>query len=114
MRSLWIIAIAALLTLSLSAADPAGTWKGSMETQMGATDVTIVIQSGTPLTGKVKIAEYDAPIEKAKLDGNSISFEINIGPGKVTYDGKVAADEIKFTVTGTQGDKYSLICKRQK
>jgi hypothetical protein len=103
-----------MVTLTLTAADLAGTWKGSMETQMGATEVTITIQPGAALAGKVKAGEYEAPIEKAKLDGNKISFEMNVEPGKVMYEGTVTGDEMKLNVTGTQGDKYSLICKRQK
>ena len=114
MRLLLIIAITATLAFTVNAADIAGTWKGSMETQMGKTDVTITLQSGPALTGAVKIDQYQASIENAKLDGGKIYFEINIEPGKMTYDGAVTGDEMKLNVTGTQGDKYSLICKRQK
>lgn len=114
MRPLLIIGVALMVTFTLSAADLAGTWKGSMETQIGATDVTIKIQPGATLAGNVQAGEYGAPIEKGKSEGNKISFEINIEHGKVTYDGTVAGDEMKLTVIGTQGDKYSLVCKRQK
>jgi hypothetical protein len=114
MRVLLIIAIAAMATFSLIAADLAGTWKGSMETQMGETAVTITIQPGAALAGTVQAGEYDGPIENSKVSGDKISFETNFGPGKVTFDGTVAGDELKLNVTGTQGNKYTLICKRQK
>jgi hypothetical protein len=114
MRLLLITAIVAMATFSLNAADVAGTWKGSMETQMGTTEVTIALQPGADLAGKVHIGEYEASIEKARLDGSRIDFEINIGPGKMTFQGTVSVDEMKLNVTGTQGDKYSLVCKRQK
>ena len=114
MKSLLIVAITAMATLTLSAADLAGAWKGSMETRMGATEVTITIQPGAALAGKVKAGEYEAPMEKAKLDGNRISFEMNLEHGKVAYEGTVTGDEMKLNVTGTQGDKYALLCKRQK
>jgi hypothetical protein len=32
----------------------------------------------------------------------------------VGFEGTVAGEEMKLNVTGTQGDKYALICKRQK
>ena len=89
MRLLLTLAITAMITLTLNAADLAGAWKGSMETQMGATEVTITIQPGAALAGKVKAGEYEAPIENAKLDGDKIYFEMNIEPGKVTYEGTV-------------------------
>ena len=114
MRLLSIIAISAILALCLNAADLAGTWKGSMETQMGKTEVAITFRPGTALAGAVAIAEYQGQIEKAKSDGAKINFEINIDPGKLTFEGTVAGDEMKLNVTGTQGDKYLLTCKRQK
>ena len=100
--------------LTLSAADAAGTWKGSMETQMGATNVTITIQPGATVAGKVQIAEYNATIEKGKLEGDKISFEIRIDAGTVAYEGTISGDEMKLDVTGTQGNKYVLSCTRQK
>lgn len=114
MKLFLTIAIAAIAVFRLSAADLTGTWKGSMETQMGKTDVSITVTPGANLAGKVYIADYVASMENAKLDGEKIAFEINLEHGKVAFDGTVAGDEMKFTVTGTQGDKYPLVCKRQK
>jgi len=114
MRLLLMIAAIGMVIFGLNAADLAGTWKGSMETQMGQTEVIIAIQPGAALAGRVKAGQYEAPIEKAKVDGDKISFEINIDPGKVAFEGTASEDEMKLAVTGTQGDKYSLVCKRQK
>lgn len=114
MRVLLIIAIIAMATFSVIAADLAGTWKGSMETQMGRTEVIITIQPGEALAGKIKAGDYEASIENAKVEGGKISFESNFAPGTVTYEGTVAGDEMKLNVTGTQGDRYTLVCKRQK
>lgn len=114
MRLLLMMAVTAMVTLTLYAGIVAGTWKGSMDTQVGSTEVTITVQPGATLVGKVRVGDYEAPIENGKLDGDKISFEINIDPGKVTYAGTVAGDEMKLNVVGTQGTKYSLTCKRQK
>jgi hypothetical protein len=114
MRLLWLFAASAILALTLNAADLAGTWKGSMETQMGAVEMAITFQAGPSLAGTVKSDQFEAPIEKAKLDGDKISFEINIEYGKVAFEGTVSGDEMKLAVTGTQGNKYPLNCKRQK
>jgi hypothetical protein len=114
MRLFLILAITAMVALTLNAADLAGAWKGSMETQMGDTEVTITIQPGATLAGKIRAGEYESPMENAKLDGNKISFEMNLEHGKVSYEGTVTGNEMKLNVTGTQGNKYLLICKRQK
>jgi hypothetical protein len=113
MRLLFIIAITAMATFSLMAADLAGTWKGSMNTQAGETAITITINPGATLAGKIQAGEYEAPIENAKTSGDKIFFEMRIGPGTVTYDGTVSGNTMKFDVTGTQGDKYTLVCTRQ-
>jgi hypothetical protein len=113
MRPLSVIVIAACMTFSLAAADLAGTWKGSMRTQMGESEVIITIQPGSSLTGKVKLADYEGEIQNGKLAGEKISFETTIEPGKVGFEGTVAADQMQLNVVGTQGDPYKLICVRQ-
>ena len=114
MKMLLVLAITAAALFGLNAADLAGSWKGSTQTQMGATDVTITFNPGGTLAGKVNAAEYEGAIENARLDGDKISFEANMAPGKVAFEGTVACDEMKLTMTGTQGDKYALVCNRQK
>jgi hypothetical protein len=114
MRLLVIIAAAAIATLSLLAADLAGAWKGSMDTAMGETGITLTFQPGATLTGEVQVGEYEGTIENAKQSGENISFASDIGPGTLTFEGTVAGDQMNLTVTGTQGNKYKLVCKRQK
>jgi hypothetical protein len=114
LRLLSLVFIAAMMTSSLAAADLAGSWKGSMQTQMGESQVILTIQPGPGLAGKIKLADYEGVIEKGKLAGDKISFETTIEPGKVSFDGTVAADQIELNVIGTQGDQYKLVCQRQK
>lgn len=114
MRLLMIMAITLIMAFSVNASDLAGVWKGTVETEMGATDVTIAIEPGATLTGKLKAGQFQGDIEKAKVDGSKISFEANIEPGKLAFEGTVAGDEMKLTMTGTQGAKYALVCKRHK
>jgi hypothetical protein len=77
-------------------------------------EFTLTIQSGAPLAGKLHAGEYEGAIEKGKVDGDKISFEVNLEPGKITCEGTVAGDEMKLNVTGTQGNQYVVTCKRQK
>jgi len=114
MRLCLIVAIATMMTLTLTAADLAGTWKGTMETQMGPVETIITLQAGEALAGTVKMADFEGKIEKAKLEGDKISFEINIQYGTVSFAGTVSGDEMKLNVTGTTGSMMTLIAKRQK
>ena len=72
------------------------------------------LKAGAELTGSVKIGEYDGKIEKGKLAGDKISFEINVEPGKLTYVRTVTGDEMKLNVTGPRGSTYTMVAKRQK
>jgi hypothetical protein len=112
MKSLLITATIAIMTLVLNAADLTGIWKGSMETQAGNTEVTLTFRPGATPAGTAKMSQYEGPIENATLNDSKLHFDVNIEHGKVTFDGTVEGDEAKFDVTGTQGNKYSLVCKR--
>jgi hypothetical protein len=115
-----LIALALALCCSVAAAAQTadvkvvGVWKGTMETQMGPAENVITIESAAPLAGTVTVAEYDCKIEKGKLDGEKISFEITIQYGTVAYAGTVSGDEMRLNVTGTTGSKMTLVAKRQK
>ena len=91
-----------------------GVWKGTMDSQMGAVDNTITIDTASPVAGKVTVGEYQGRIEKGTLDGEKIAFQITIEHGTIVYEGTVAGDEMKLTVTGTTGNKMALVAKRQK
>ena len=97
-----------------AAADLAGVWKGTMETQIGPAETTITIEPGVELAGKVQVMNYEGRIEKGKVDGGKITFEVSIEPGTIAYAGTVKGDEMTFEVTGTRGDKMTLVAKRQK
>ena len=110
------IVAACILGVTARAAEvnAVGVWKGSMDTQMGAIENTITIQSAAPLAGTVSVGEYQAKIEQASLDGDKIAFQITIAPGTVAYVGTVSGDDMKLTVTGTTGNTMALVAKRQK
>jgi hypothetical protein len=91
-----------------------GVWKGSMETQMGPVENTITIESAAPLAGTIKVAEYEGKIEKGTLDGEKISFQLTVQYGTVSYEGVVKGDEMRLNVTGTTGNKMTLVAKREK
>ena len=97
-----------------AAADLAGVWKGTMETQIGPAETTITIEAGSALAGKVQVMTYEGRIEKGTVDGEKISFEVSIEPGTIAYAGTVKGDEMTLEVTGTRGDKMSLVARRQK
>ena len=115
MRFAFVLTVVLALATVAFAADIAGTWKGSMETPMGSMQSTIVLQAdGATLTGSVKTDMFEAKIANGKLDGNKVSFEINIDFGKLAYEGTLDGDDLNLNVTGPDNSKIPLHAKRQK
>jgi hypothetical protein len=115
MRWIFALVIMLMLTFIAVAADVTGTWKGTMETPMGAMENTISLKAdGGKLSGSVKTDMFEANIENGKLNGDKVSFVINIEFGTLTYEGSLAGDELKLNVTGPDGSQTPLNAKRQK
>jgi len=102
------IALLTLLVCSLSAlgADITGTWKAEFNTQRGLQKYTFTLkQDGTSVTGKANVErdgeKREAELKEGKVDGDNVTFveslKIQDNELKITYNGKISGDEIKFT-----------------
>ena len=88
------------------AADVTGTWKAEFETQRGLQKYTFMLkQDGTSVTGKAS-AERDgekreADLKEGKIEGDAVTFveplSIQGNDLRITYTGRISANEIKFT-----------------
>lgn len=91
---------------SVFSADISGSWKAEFDTQIGVQKYTFTFQkagegfSGTAVSdigGNIQTVE----LEDVKLDGDTVSFVEMLPFGEmdleISYTGKIAGDEIKFT-----------------
>lgn len=92
-----------LLATPAFAHDADGKWEGSIETPMGTIPVGFTFKAdGTALTG-TSLGPDGAgiPIKNGKVDGNTISFTVDIDFGgmaiSLNYVGTVSPDKIAFT-----------------
>jgi len=97
--------LAVLFLATASAADVAGKWKAEFNTPDGQTRVTTFVfkVDGDKLTGAVASQQAgDAPIADGKVAGDEVSFTVvrNFGGNevKLSCKGKVAGNEIQFTL----------------
>jgi hypothetical protein len=112
MRRLLLVLI--VVALAAFAADVAGSWKGTLETPMGAMELALNAKvEGATLTGTMNFMNNDLKIEKGKIDGDKISFEVNPEFGTMTYSGTVSGDEMKLTLS-VMGNDVPLVLKRAK
>src|SRR6187397_993342 len=100
-----------LLTLALSsfaalAADVTGTWKAEFDTQRGVQKYTFTLKQGAAsVTGKASVElegeKREAEWSEGKVEGETVSciepLKMQDNEVKITYTGKLAGDEIRFT-----------------
>ncbi|HWB85392.1 MAG TPA: hypothetical protein VG675_14715 [Bryobacteraceae bacterium] len=99
----WLLVLMALLALTASAADIAGTWKASIETPNGNFENTFVFKvDGSTFTGTVESRMGQAPITDGKIDGDNISFTVSRERDgqqfKMEYKGTVSGDQMKLNL----------------
>ncbi|MCX6953960.1 MAG: hypothetical protein NTV51_17570, partial [Verrucomicrobia bacterium] len=112
----------ALLPHFIMAAEVSGTWKAEFETQIGVQKYTFTLrQDGAKLTGKANSEiggeKHEAELKEGRVDGESLSFvEMLSFQGneiRIIYQGKLSADEIKFTREVGEFAKEELTAKRE-
>jgi hypothetical protein len=114
-----LLCLFAVFVLVASAADVVtGTWKGTVETPGGTFENTFVLKAdGNTLTGTLQGGPGgELKIEEGKVDGNNLSFVVNMEFGKLSYAGAVSGDDLKLKVTFGGGDMppLEINCKRVK
>lgn len=119
-RRLLITAGFMLFTLtSAFGKDISGTWTASFDTQVGVQNYTYEFKvDGEKLTGSTKSNFGESDIKQGTVKGDTVSFvetlkfEDQLIP--ITYTGKIAGDEIKFTRKVGEFATEELVAKRSK
>lgn len=112
------LALTTMLTATVSAADPSGTWTWTTPAQGQRPERTSTLKlkaEGDKLTGTIngRQNQDDIKIGDGKVAGDDISFtvtrEFNGNTMVQKYSGKVSGDSIKGKVTGKnrQGEETS-------
>ncbi len=125
MRKGVVLAVLILVGLvCVYAADITGKWTAEFDSQVGVQKYVFDFKvEGTTLTGTAisKVAdgaEAKSPITEGAVNGDDITFVENLNYSgmdlKITYKGKIAGDEIKFSrdVAGQGGETF--VAKRAK
>jgi hypothetical protein len=118
-----LLAIGLMLCMGLAvAADVSGKYTAQVPGRGGNTqETTFTLKAdGAKLTGTIAGAQGETPIADGKVAGDEISFTVTMSRGgndiKFSYKGKVSGDEIKFTRTreGGQGQAQEFTAKKAK
>jgi hypothetical protein len=121
MKSLWVLAMMAVFSLVVLAADASGTWKASIETPNGTMENTFTFKvEGDKLTGTITMGQMgEGPISEGKVDGDNVAFavvrEFNGNQFRINYKGKVSGDEMKISGEVVGMDRtFEMTAKRSK
>ena len=114
-----LVALAIVLAIPAFAADVAGKWTASFETQVGVQNYTYIFKvDGAKLTGTTESQFGKSEITEGTVKGDEISFVENLdyqgSPLRIEYKGKISGDEIKFTRKVADTATEELVAKRAK
>ena len=114
-----LLSLFAVLLFTATAADLTGTWKAALETPNGPLETTFQFKvDDGKLTGTAANQfSGELPISDGKVEGDNLSFSVkasfNGNDFKLNYKGKMAGDEIKFTVEVAGMDRtFEMTAKR--
>jgi hypothetical protein len=118
---LGLLTLFLILAAPLQAQDATGTWELSYETQRGARTLTVtLVQEETTVTGTATLQMMGPPgggggggtreveISDGKMEGDQLSFTLNMGMGERTFSqsfvATVTGDTMEGTMTTPRGE----------
>lgn len=115
----WIPALLLVMLLPAFGAEVTGKWTAAIDTQIGVQNYTYDFKvDGGKLTGKAKSQYGETEITEGTVKGDEIAFVENLDfQGqmlRITYKGKMANDEIKFTRQVGEVATEEFVAKRAK
>jgi len=116
-----LLLILAALPCGVLAANVTGSWKAEFDTQIGVQKYTFTLkQDGTNLTGKANSEangqKREAELKEGKAEGDTVSFvemlSLQGNELRITYQGRVSTNEVKFTREVGEFAKEEFVAKR--
>jgi hypothetical protein len=103
-KVLLTVFIALFTVLASNAEGIAGKWKSSFESGQGAMELTFNFKvDGEKLTGTIISEMGDMEITNGKINGNELSFDIDMMGSAIKHKGKLEGEIIKLKVEMPEG-----------
>jgi len=119
MRYLALGVMLLVFAFTAAAADVDGKWSGTVATPQGDFNMAFTFKAdGATLNGTmVGLDGKDSAIKEGKVDGNNISFAVDLDFGgqsiTLNFKGAVTSQEIKFDGEAA-GQTFELVVKKSK
>ena len=111
-RALLALVMTIGMAASAFAADVTGKWVGSVETPNGPIELTYDLKAdGETLSGTVASAMGSLPLNKGKIAGNVLTYEVALEGAVITHEAKIndAGTEITIKATGEWGTSEYVV-----
>ena len=100
--------LALVMTIGMAAtafaADVNGKWKGNVETPNGPLELTYDLKAdGETLSGTVSSPMGSLPLNKGKIAGNVLTYEVALDSAVITHEAKVNDAGTEITVKAHRG-----------
>ncbi len=115
MKHLFYFCLVIFLAMDIANAQSIdGKWKGEMQGQNGAMELTFSFHvTGDSLTGAVESQMGETPISNGKYNDSTFTFDVSFNDMTIHHECKVTSDStISLKVAGMQGNPMELILKR--
>jgi hypothetical protein len=113
-RSLSSLVLVIGLTAVAAAADVDGTWQGAVQTPDGDLMITFTFKAeGDVLTGTVASPMGEVPLSNGKVNGDVLTFDVQLETMVITHEATVNGDEITVKARGDWGESEYVV-KRVK
>jgi hypothetical protein len=113
-RALLALVMTVGLAASAFAADATGKWVGSVETPNGPIELTYDLKAdGETLSGTVSSAMGSLPLNKGKIAGSVLTYEVALENAVITHQATIndAGTEIAIKATGEWGTSEYVVKK---
>ena len=91
------------ITISITAQDISGKWKGTREGQQGTIELNYLFKvDGTNLTGTLTTQMGEVEIKDGVVDGKVFSFTISFNDFKIENKGEILSED-EISMTNTRG-----------
>ena len=113
-RALLAVVMTIGMAASAFAADVTGKWVGNVETPNGPMELTYELKAdGETLNGTVASAMGSLPLNKGKIAGKVLTYEVALEGAVITHEATIndAGTEITVKATGDWGTSEYVVKK---
>jgi hypothetical protein len=112
-KALFTVLVVLFAIVAANAQKIDGKWKTSFESPQGAMELTYTFKTdGDKITGSIASEFGDMELTNVKINGDEISYVLDMMGNPITQKGKIEGDVIKLAMDTPDGQKIEMTLKK--